>query len=186
MYLEIRSNIFSAEIVKALKQMEETFATDIVRKAASQPKFQNIGGLHFSPHTIHPFSKSEQKTRLNYDTTFNTYYLAPLIDYMGFASSDWATRVQAYGDALKQGIVKAAKARLSVIERELLLAIIDEACRETCLSPPSHVEEVGPVYVSKNPAETGHSLSYSLCQWMVPIWQKDISECDFEISFLDE
>jgi hypothetical protein len=186
MYLEIHSNFFTAEIVKALKQMEETLATDIVRKASSHPKFQNIGGLHVSPHTLHPFSKSEQKTRGNYDTTFNTYYKSPFIEYLGFASSEWTTRVQAYGDALKQGIAKAAKTRLSTTERELLLAIIQEACHDTYLNPPSHVEEVGPVYVPENAAEPGPSLSYSPVQGMVPILPYDISNYDFEASVPDE
>jgi len=172
--LAIRSVVISADVMDALKQMEATFGVHVTSAADTRPAFSNIGAFAISPRADHPLMRVAKAKRGSYHAATRTYYIYAELDYVAFASSDWATRVRAYADAVAAAVKRVPSTRLTDAERAFLLGAVERACVGCTSQPPEMVAIVGPVYLGAGGA--GPAFSYQ-SGWpgMIPVTADEIS-----------
>lgn len=173
MDLTIRSVVISEDVTEALKQMEATFGAYVASAASERPAFSAMGVFAISPRAEHPLLRVAKTRRGSYHAATRIYSIYAELDYVAFASSDWATRVRAYADAVSAAVSCVPPTRLTSDERAFLLGVVERACADCAAQPPSKVAIVKPVYLSAG--NGGPTFSYH-GGWpgMIPVTVDDI------------
>lgn len=171
--LSIRSNVVSADVTEALRQVEETYGARVASLAAALPPFQKMGALCISPHATNPLVGSASTNRGSYHAASNAYYISPEINYVEFASSDWSTRLSAYARAVEEAVSRVPQTRLENEERSLLLASVKQALADVAANAPHRVAVVGTVYIGIG-GGTGPIFAYEPHPGMTPVGLEDI------------
>ncbi|MDJ0969562.1 MAG: hypothetical protein QNJ06_06640 [Kiloniellales bacterium] len=159
MKLSVCNHYYSADLSGSVKQMEQRFGSDLEARAEKEPDFSQVGKLLLSAWPHNPLSGQPDRGR-SYSKKADLYSISQPLDYLSWATGDWAARTDAYAEGLATAVRRVARSRLTETERDTLIALIEETRLWVRAAPPKSLEPVGPVYVWRDEAGKVTSFGY--------------------------